>query len=146
LARSHETTLAHLRSRLLWRCHLVLFGQRQSKPPAEIAALEVARGDIARTPSCYSLDSVLTANRLDGSASDASVFWTTRVRDEWTMTVKRGKSWSRYTFVKEGDVMTPVGLSFSDDLPQDTRMEKAIGDLLAATNGSVLPMARCRGG
>jgi len=123
------------------------FGQRQSKPPAEIAALEIARGNIARTPSCYSLDSVLTANRLDGTASDASVFWTTRVRDEWTMTVKRGKSWTRYTFVREGDVMTPVGLSFSDDLPQDTGMEKAIGDLLAATaNGSVPRMARCGGG
>jgi hypothetical protein len=123
------------------------FGQRQSKPPADIAALEMARGNIARTPSCYSLDAVLTANRLDGSASDASVFWTTRVRDEWTMTVKRGKSWSRYTFVKEGDVMTPVGLSFSDDLPQDTGMEKGIGELLAATaNGSVPRMARCAGG
>jgi hypothetical protein len=123
------------------------FGQRQSKPPADIAALEMTRGNIERTPSCYSLDAVLTANRLDGTASDASAYWTTRVRDEWTMTVKRGKSWSRYTFVKEGDVMTPVGLSFSDDLPQDTGMEKAIDELLAATaNGSVPRMARCRGG
>jgi len=123
------------------------FGQRQSKPPAEIAALEMARGNIERTPSCYSLDAVLTANRLDGTASDASAFWTTRVRDEWTMTVKRGKSWSAYTFIKEGDVMTPVRLAFSDDLPQDTRMEEAIDDLLAATrNGSVPRMARCGAG
>ena len=119
----------------------------QSKPPAEIAALELARGDISRTPSCYSLDSMLTANRLDGSASDASAVWTTRVRDEWTMTVKRGKSWSAYTFMREGDVMEPVRLAFSDDLPQDTGMEKAIDDLLAATaNGSVPRMARCGGG
>lgn len=123
------------------------FGQRQSKPPAQIAALEVARGNIERTPSCYTLDSLLTANHLDGTATDASVFWTTRVRDEWTMTVKRGKSWSAYTFVKEGDVMTPVRLAFSDDLPQDTRMEKAMDDLFAATaNGSVPRLPRCRGG
>ena len=123
------------------------FGQRQSKPPAEIAALEMARGNIERTLSCYSLDAVLTANRLDGTDSDVSAFWTTRVRDEWTMTVKRGKSWSAYTFIKEGEVMTPVRLAFSDDLPQDTGMEKAIGDLLEATaNGSVPRMPRCGGG
>ena len=123
-----------------------VFGQR-SKAPPEVTALEVARGDISRTPSCFSLDSVLAANRLDGSSSDASVGWTTRVRDEWTMTVRRGKSWSAYTFIQEGGILTPVRLAFSDDLPQDTGMEQAMDELLAATaNGRVPRMARCERG
>jgi hypothetical protein len=66
------------------------FGQRHSGPPAEIAALELVRGDINETGSCFSLGSVLRANRLDGSATDVSVVWTTGVRDEWTMRVERG--------------------------------------------------------
>ena len=124
-----------------------VFGQRHSSPPAEIAALELVRGDINETPSCFSLGSVLTANRLDGSAADASVLWTTRVRDEWTMRVERGKSWSAYTFMREGEFMLPVRLAFSDDLPQEPGMEMAIDDLLKATaNGSVPRVARCGGG
>jgi hypothetical protein len=58
--------------------------------------------------------------------------------------VKRGKSWSDYTFIRQGDFMEPVRLAFSDDLPQDTGIEKAIDDLLkATTNGSVPRVARC---
>ena len=124
-----------------------VFGQRHSSPPPEITALEITRGDIPRTPSCFSLGSMLTANRLDGSASDTSVVWTTRVRDEWTMRVERGKSWSAYTFMREGDLMEPVRLAFSDDLPQETGMEQAIDDLLKPTaSGSVPRVARCRAG
>lgn len=124
-----------------------LFGQRHSSPPPEIAALELARGDIPYTPSCFTLGSVLTANRLDGSASDASVLWTTRVRDEWTMRVERGKSWSAYTFMRQGDLLLPVRLAFSDDLPQAPGMENAVDELLKATaNGSVPKVARCGGG
>jgi hypothetical protein len=44
-----------------------VFRQRHSSPPLEVAALELARGDIPRTPSCFSLGAVLTANRLDGT-------------------------------------------------------------------------------
>jgi hypothetical protein len=122
------------------------FGQRHSSPPPEIAALELVRGDTSETPSCFSLGSVLKANRLDGSDSDASVGWTTRVRDEWTMRVDRGKSWSAYTFIKQEQFMLPVRRAFSDDLPQ-LGLEKAIDELLAATaNGSVPRVARCGGG
>jgi hypothetical protein len=124
-----------------------VFSQRYSSPPPEITALELTRGDIPLTPSCYSLGSVLAANHLDGSASDTSVVWTTRVRDEWTMRVERGKSWSAYTFLREGDLMQPVRLAFSDDLPQEVRMEPAIDNLLKATaNGSVPRVARCGAG
>jgi len=120
-----------------------VFSQRHSSPPPEIAALELLRGDINETGSCFSLGSVLTANRLDGSASDASVVWRTRVRDEWTMRVERGKSWSAYTFMRQGDFMLPVRLAFSDDLPQ-LGMEEAVDALLKATaNGSVPRVARC---
>jgi len=123
-----------------------VFGQRHTRPPAEIAALELVRGDINETPSCFSLGSVLTANRLDGSATDTGVVWTTRVRDEWTMRVQRGKSWSTYTFMREGERILPVRLAFSDDLPQ-LGMEKAVDELLIATaNGSVPRVARCGGG
>lgn len=123
-----------------------VFGQRHSSPPAEIAALEMLRGDINRTPSCFSLDAVTKANGFDGRSGDADVLWTMRVRDEWTMRVKRGKSWSAYTFMRQGDFMEPVRLAFSDDLPQETGMEKAIDDLLKATaNGKAPRIARCGG-
>jgi hypothetical protein len=123
-----------------------VFGQRHSAPPADIAALELVRGDFYETPSCFSLGAVLTANRLDGSASDASVVWTTRVRDEWTMRVDRGKSWSAYTFIRQEQFLLPVRPAFSDDLPQ-LGLEKAIDELLAATaNGSVPRVARCGAG
>jgi hypothetical protein len=121
-----------------------VFGQR-SEPPPEVTALELVRGDFYETPSCFSLGSVLTANRLDGSASDSSVGWSTRVRDEWTLRVDRGKSWSAYTVVKQGGMMLPVRVAFSDDLPQ-LRVEQAVDALLKATaNGSVPRMARCGG-
>jgi hypothetical protein len=121
-----------------------VFGQR-SEPPPEVSALEVLRGDFYETPSCFSLGSVLTANRLDGSASDAGVGWSTRVRDEWTLRVDRGKSWSAYTFVKQGGMMLPVRVAFSDDLPQ-LGVEQAVDALLKATaNGSVPRVARCGG-
>jgi hypothetical protein len=61
--------------------------------------------------------------------------------------VERGKSWSAYTFLREGDLMQPVRLAFSDDLPQEPGMEQAIDDLLKATaNGSVPRVARCSAG
>ena len=124
-----------------------VFSQRHSSPPPEIAALELLRGDFYDTPSCYSLASVIQANRLDGTDSEASVLWTTRVRDEWTMRVDRGKSWSAYTFMKRDQFMLPVRLAFSDDLPQAPGMEKAIDDLLkAAAHGSVPKVARCNRG
>jgi hypothetical protein len=122
-----------------------VFGQRHSAPPAELAALELVRGDISETPSCFSLGSVIKANHLDGTG-DGSVLWTTRVRDEWTLRVDRGQSWSAYTFMKQGEFMLPVRLAFSDDLPQ-LGMEKAIDALLTATaNGSVPRVARCGAG
>jgi hypothetical protein len=122
-----------------------VFGQRHSGPPPEIAALEMMRGDISETPSCFTLASVLKANRLDGSASDVGVVWTNRVRDEWAMRVARGKSWSSYRFIKQGNFLVPVLSSSSDDLPQ-LGLEKAIDELLVATaNGSVPKVARCSG-
>jgi hypothetical protein len=122
-----------------------VFAQRQSQPPAELAALELVRGDLNDTGSCFSLGSVLVANRLDGSASDAGVVWTTRVRDEWTLRVQRGESWRAYTFVKEPGRVRPVRVAFSDDLPQ-VGVEKAVDELLVATeNGSVPRVKRCGG-
>jgi hypothetical protein len=123
-----------------------VFGQRHSGPPAEIAALEMMRGDISETPSCFSLGSVLTANRLDGSGSDVGVVWTNRVKDEWAMRVARGTSWSSYRFIRQGEFIVPVMSSSSDDLPQ-VGLEKAIDELLVATaNGSVPRVARCGAG
>jgi hypothetical protein len=123
----------------------MVFGERHSAPPPGLAALELVRGDMNETGSCFTLGSVLKANRLDESASDASVVWTSRVRDEWTMRVKRGKSWSAYTFVRGEGRMLPVRVAFSDDLPQ-LNTEKAVDELLKATaNGSVPRVARCGG-
>jgi hypothetical protein len=122
-----------------------VFAQRHAKPPPELAALELNRGDMNETGSCFSLGSVLTANRLDGTAADTDVVWNMRVRDEWTMRVQQGKSWRAYTFMKEPERALPVRVAFSDDLPQ-VGVEKAIEELLAATaNGSVPRVRRCGG-
>jgi hypothetical protein len=121
------------------------FAGRHSEPPADIAALELVRGDINETGSCFSLGAVLAANQLDGTASDVDVLWTTRVRDEWTLRVDRKRSWRAYTFVRQEGRLLPVRVAFSDDLPQ-LGLEAAVDELLHATSdGSVPRVARCGG-
>ena len=123
----------------------MVFFERHSALPPELAALELARGDISETGSCFSLGSVVKANRLEDGASDASVYWNERVHDEWTLHVKRGSSRSAYTFLKEDGRMVPVRVVFMDDLPQ-LNTEQAVDELLKATaNGSVPRVARCGG-
>ena len=123
-----------------------VFARQQSAPPAELAALELVRGDFNETPSCFSLGAVVAANHLDGSSDDVDAGWTTRVRDEWTLRVDRDQSWRAYTFVKQENFVLPVRVAFSDDLPQ-LGVEKAIDELLAATaNGAATRVSRCGGG
>ncbi len=123
----------------------LVFSLRRAQPPADVAALELVRGDMNETGSCFSLGSVLTANRLDGTASDAGVVWTERVRNEWTMHVKRGKSWSAYSFERQAARVLPVRVAFSNDLPQ-VGVEKAVDELVQATAGGVVPRVKRCGG
>lgn len=82
-------------------------------PPPDIAALELARGDIERSRSCLTVDQVLKANGFTNNV------WTSRVRNEWTMRVEPGgHSWRTYTFTVENGRLEPMMVVSSDDLPQ----------------------------
>jgi hypothetical protein len=88
-------------------------------PPPEVAALELARGDIARSSSCLSVDAVLRANGFTDATKNPTIVWTSRVRDEWTMRFEfGGSSWRAYTFQVEGNQLVPVNVVSSDDLPK----------------------------
>jgi hypothetical protein len=92
-----------------------VFAQRLSNPPPAFAALEITTAGATTTPTCYSLNSLLVAN---GLAGDAPRVWTERVKDEWTLRVGRKSTWRTYRFVRENDMVLPMQVVSSDDLPQ----------------------------
>ena len=121
--------------------YLVL-GSRHSDPPAEYAALELTRGDAATTPSCYSLQSVLAANNLTGSARRT---WSMRVKDEWTMRIDNGRDWRSYRFTREGDLVVPSQVVSSDELPQIGTQEAIDAWLKTAADKHAAKVKRCGG-
>jgi len=105
-------------------------------PPPEVAALELARGDIASSPSCLTVDQVLKANGLTNN------IWTSRVKDEWTLRLEPGgHSWRTYTFTVEGTQFVPRMVVSSDDLPQ-IDMQPAIDEWIAKIHSP--PEESCR--
>jgi hypothetical protein len=115
---------------------LFLTAGRLSYPPPEVAALELARGDIASSPSCLTVDQVLKANGLTDNN------WTTRVKDEWTLRLEPGgSSWRTYRFVVEGRMLVPMQVVSSDDLPQ-IETEAAIDEWIAKIHTP--PAESCR--
>jgi hypothetical protein len=115
------------------------------QPPGSIARLELLRGDINETGSCYSLDSVLRAAQLNPRTEDARVAWTRHSADEWTMRAMVKGQWREYTFRREGDRLLPVHSDLPDHDP-GVNLERAVDELLASTHdGSVPRVPRCGG-
>ena len=112
-------------------------------PPPEVAALELARGDIASSSSCLTVEDVLRANNLNNGPTSPTTIWTSRVKNEWTLRVEHGKStsWRAYTFTVEGGRLVPMTVVASDDLP-DISTEQAIDDLIAKIHSP--PQEACK--
>jgi hypothetical protein len=111
-------------------------------PPPEVAKLELARGDIASSSSCLSVDDVLHANNLANGPTSPKATWTSRVKDEWTLRLDLGKhSWRTYRFIVEGGRLVPMQVVSSDDLP-DISTEQAIDEWIAKIHSP--PAESCR--
>jgi len=121
----------------------MVFSQRHSEAPPNYTALEMATADVATTGSCYSLASVLHANRLEAGASDLKILWTMRVRDEWHLRMERGRRWREFWFTREGDFVVPIQYVVSENHDR-TKLKDAVGNLLAAPALKDQPkVARC---
>jgi hypothetical protein len=127
---------------LVGLAYVMVFSGRSSAPP-DLLGLEVTTADFNESGTCYPLSSLLSANGLDGSDSKADTSWNQRVKDEWTLRVERGRSWSTYSFQREGDRLLPVRTAFSDDLPQLGPREAIAVLLVPAISQDKPRMAHC---
>jgi hypothetical protein len=118
----------------------MIISNRHSDPAVEFSALELAAGDAANTPTCYSLATALVANNLTG---DARRTWTSRAPDEWTLRIDNGRQWRSYTFTREGDLVVPFQVVSSKDLPQISDQEAVAAWVRTAKDKSAPRMARC---
>jgi hypothetical protein len=118
----------------------MIFSNRHSDPAVEFSALELAAGDAANTPTCYSLATALVANNLTG---DARRTWTSRVFNEWTLRIDNGRQWRTYTFMREGDLVVPLQVVSSEDLPQIGDQEAVAAWVRTAKDKNAPRMARC---
>jgi hypothetical protein len=109
----------------------MVFSERHSEAPPNYTALEMVTADAAADGSCYSLASVLRANRLDAGAADLKILWTMRVRDEWHLRMERGSRWREFWFMREGDFVVPIQYVVSEKR-DPTTLKDAVGNLLAA--------------
>jgi hypothetical protein len=116
-----------------------------AQPPPHIAELEVMRGDINETGSCYSLASVVEAARIGADAGETRISWIRRGEYEWTLRAMVKGQWREYTFRREGSRLLPVHSDLPDHEP-GVNLEKAVDELLASTHdGSVSRVPRCGG-
>jgi hypothetical protein len=127
---------------LVGLAYVMVFSGRDGPPP-DLLPLEVTTADFNESSSCYPLSSLLAANRLDGSDSNIDTGWTQRVKDEWTLRVERGRSWSAYSFQREADRLLPVRVAFSDDLPQLNTREAIAALIVPAVSQDKPRMANC---
>jgi len=119
-----------------------VLANRHADPPPEYTALELMTAGAAPAPSCYSLQSVLVANNLTGTAKRT---WSERVKNEWTLRIDNGRDWRSYRFTREGDLVVPSMVVSSDKLPQIGTQEAIDAWLKAAADKNVPKMQRCAG-
>jgi hypothetical protein len=119
-----------------------VFANRHSDPPPEYTALELTTGGAAPAPSCYTLQSVLVANNLTGTAKRT---WSQRVKNEWTLRIDNGRDWRSYRFTREGDLVVPSQVVSSDKLPQIGTQEAIDAWLKAAADKNAAKVQRCTG-
>ncbi|HEY6124019.1 MAG TPA: hypothetical protein VIV63_05165 [Steroidobacteraceae bacterium] len=120
---------------------------KEEAPPRDFTALEFAGADASHTGSCYSLDTVLVANR---SGSDATRTWSSPRDDVWTLKldeIYQGNGgpvrvFQIYTFEKDGDQARLTSVEASEG--QSTDVNRNI-DLLIKDSKALraTPVDRC---
>jgi hypothetical protein len=115
-------------------------------PSRDFTELEFAGAD--HTGSCYSLSTVLIANRAPG---DAARTWISPRDDEWTLTIEDvvqayggpARVFQRFTFERRGEHVHLVSVDASKDIP--TGLARNIDALLEAPNMlNSTPVDRCQ--
>jgi hypothetical protein len=116
-------------------------------PPREFTALEFAGADDPQVGSCYSLSTMLVANRVTGTSTAS---WESPREGTWKLkleSVVQGYSgpvhtFRTLTFEQSGDLVRLVSVDASKDQPNTLRAN--IDDLLDAPNSMrSTPVDRC---
>ena len=119
----------------------------KSGPSREFLALEFAGADADHTGSCYSLETLLIANRI---FSTAVYSWESPRKGAWTLTseeVVQGYNgpahrFQKFTFERVNDQVRLVAVDASKGLSTD--LAKSIDELLAEPNDrKSTPVDRC---
>ena len=121
---------------------------KEDAPPREFTDLEFAGADADHTGSCYSLDTVLFAQRAYNKAVRS---WTSPREDAWTLALEdvvQGYAGpqsisQKFTFEKHGNQIRLVSIEASEKISTD--LETNIDDLLEGPRdlGST-PVERCQ--
>jgi hypothetical protein len=120
---------------------------REESPSRDYLDLEFAGADAAHTGSCYSLSTVLIANRR---GQDEARTWTPGGEGEWTLlldNVVAGNGgpvrvYQKFTFEKRGELVRLVKVETSENL--DSNLTRNIDELVVAPNSlRSTPVDRC---
>lgn len=120
---------------------------KEEAPSHDFLELEFAGADADHTGSCYSLSTVLIANRF---GRDAARTWTSSREDEWTLLLDdvvpgNGgpvRAYQKFTFGKHGGLVRLVSVETSPNL--DSGLERNIDELVGAPKSlHSTPVDRC---
>lgn len=120
---------------------------KEEAPPRDFLELEFAGADADHTGSCYSLSTVLIANRPDG---DGARTWTPEGDDAWTLLLEdvvqaNGspvRMFQKFKFEKHGDLVRLVRVETSGNLESD--LKRNIDELVAMPKARhSTPVDRC---
>jgi hypothetical protein len=120
---------------------------KEEAPARDFLELELAAAGAERTGTCYSLGTVLIANRV---FSGAARTWTAPRNDAWTLMlddVTQGSGgpariFQKFTFEKHGEQVQLVSMEASEGLT--TALEENVDALLEAPNERhSTPVDRC---
>ncbi len=117
---------------------------KEEAPPSDFTELEFAGADFGHTGSCYSLGTVLFANR---AFSGAVRTWTSPREDAWTLSlddVVQGHAgpqsiFQKFTFEKHGELVRLVSVEASKGSSTDLKIniDNLIGDPIALRSTTV---------
>jgi hypothetical protein len=121
---------------------------KEDAPSREFTELEFAGADEEHTGSCYSLSTVLIANR---AFSGAVRTWSSPRKDEWTLaldSIVQGNGGplqisQKFTFEKSGEQVRLVWVEASEKMPTDLKLNiDALLENPRALNST--PVERCQ--
>jgi hypothetical protein len=119
----------------------------EESPSRDYLELEFAGADSGHTGSCYSLSTVLIANRR---GEDEARTWTPGREGEWTLLLDNViagnggpvRAYQKFTFEKRDDLVRLVKVETSENLDPD--LTRNIDELVAAPNSlRSTPVDRC---